>query len=160
MSNSSQYHELQHARLSCPSLSPRVSSNSCPLSWWCYPIITLRHLLFLLPSIYPSFNVFSNESVLCISWPKYWSFSFSNSPSNEYLGLISLRLTGLIFLLSKGLSRAFMWHKLGCPGASMVTYLREGISGFCVVGREEKERKWGRGSWVAQGLSDHWILWN
>ena len=61
----------------------------------------------LLPSILPSFRVFSNESVLHIRWPKYWSFSFSISPSNEYSGLISFRLTGLISLQSKGLSRAF-----------------------------------------------------
>ena len=54
------------------------------------------HLLLLLPSIFPSIMVFSNESVLHIRWPKYWSFSFSISPSNEYPGLISLGLTGLI----------------------------------------------------------------
>ena len=51
-----------------------------------------RHPLFLLPSIFPSIRVFSNESVLCIRWPKYWSFSFSVSPSNEYSGLISFRI--------------------------------------------------------------------
>ena len=61
----------------------------------------------LLPSIFPSIRIFSSESVLCIRWPKYWSFSFSISPSNEYSGLISLGLTDLIFLLSKVLSRVF-----------------------------------------------------
>ena len=60
----------------------------------------------LLPSIVSSIRVFSNESVLCIRWPKYWSFSFSISPSNEYSGLI-LRLVGWISLQSKGLSRVF-----------------------------------------------------
>ena len=59
------------------------------------------------PSIFPSIRVFSNESVLCIRWPKYWSFSFSISPSNDYSELISFRLTGLILLKSKGLSRVF-----------------------------------------------------
>ena len=54
--------------------------------------------ILLLPSIFPSVRVFSKKSVLCIRWPKYWSFSFSISPSIEYLGLISLGLTGLIFL--------------------------------------------------------------
>ena len=63
--------------------------------------------LLLLTSIFPRIRVFSNESPLHIRWPKYWSFSFSTSPSNEYSGLISLRLTGLIFLLSKWLSRVF-----------------------------------------------------
>ena len=63
--------------------------------------------LLLLPSIFPSIRVFSNESGLRIRWPKYRSFNFSISPSNEYLGLISLQLTGLISMLSKGLSRLF-----------------------------------------------------
>ena len=61
--------------------------------------------LFLLPSVFPSISVFSNESVLHIRWPKYWSYSFSISPSKEYSGLISLRWTGWISLLSKRLSR-------------------------------------------------------
>ena len=63
--------------------------------------------LLLLPSIFPSIRVFSKESVLPIRWPKYWSFSFSICPSNEYSGLISFRISGLISLLSKGLSRVF-----------------------------------------------------
>ena len=63
--------------------------------------------LLLLPSIFPSIRVFPNESVLPIRWPEYWSFSFSISPSNEYSGLISFRMTGWISLQSKGLSRVF-----------------------------------------------------
>ena len=69
-------------------------------------LILCRPLL-LRPSIFPSIRVYSNESVLHIRWPKYWSFSFSISPSNEYSGLISLGLTGLISLQSKGLSKVF-----------------------------------------------------
>ena len=69
--------------------------------------LILWHPLLLLPSIFPSIRVFSNESVLCIRWPKYWSFSLSIIPSNEYSGLISFRMTGWISLLSKGLSRVF-----------------------------------------------------
>ena len=67
------------------------------------------HPLLLLPSIFPSIRVFSNESVLCIMWPKYWSFSFSISPPNEYSGLISFRMDWLdiMALQSKGLSRVF-----------------------------------------------------
>ena len=69
--------------------------------------LILFHPLVLLPSIFPSIRVFSNESAFCIRWPKDWSFSFSISPSNEYSGLISFRIgTGLI-LKSKGLSRVF-----------------------------------------------------
>ena len=69
--------------------------------------LILCHPLLLLPSIFPSFRVFSNESALCITWPKYWSFSFIISPSSEYSGFVSLGLTGLISLQSKGLSRVF-----------------------------------------------------
>ena len=69
-------------------------------------LILCRPLL-LLPSIFPSIRVFSNESVLPIRWPKYWSFSFSISPYNEYSGLISFRWTGWISLQCKGLSRVF-----------------------------------------------------
>ena len=67
--------------------------------------LILCHPLLLLPSIFPSIRVFSSESVLCFRWPKYWSFTFSISPSNECSGLISLWLAGLISLQSKGLSR-------------------------------------------------------
>ena len=69
--------------------------------------LILCHPLLLLPSIFPSIRVFSNESALHIRWPKYWSFSFNTSPSNEHLGLISLGWTGWISLQSKGLSRVF-----------------------------------------------------
>ena len=67
--------------------------------------LILCQLLLLLPSIFPSNRVFSNESVLHISWPKYWRLNFSIGPSNEYSGLISFMMTGLISLQSKGLSR-------------------------------------------------------
>ena len=63
--------------------------------------------LLLLPSIFPSIRVFPNELVLCIKWPKYWSFSFSIIPSNEYSELISYSIDWLISLQSKGLSRVF-----------------------------------------------------
>ena len=69
--------------------------------------LILCHPLLLLPSIFPSIRVFSNESVLCIRWPKYWSFSFNIIPSSTYSGLISFRMDWLDLLLSKGLSRVF-----------------------------------------------------
>ena len=69
-------------------------------------LILCNPLLFL-PSVFPSIRVFSNESVLHFWWPKYWSFSFSISPSNEYSGLISFRMDWLNSLQSKGLSRVF-----------------------------------------------------
>ena len=84
--------ELQHARLPCPSPSPRIRSNSCPLNRWCHPTISSCHPLLLLPSVLPSIRVISIASALQIRWSKFWSFSFSISPSNEYSGLISFRL--------------------------------------------------------------------
>ena len=85
-------HELQNIRLTCPSVSPGICSNLCPLSQWCHPTISSSYPLLLLPSIFFSIRVFSNESALCIRWPKYWSFSFSISLSSEYSGLISFRI--------------------------------------------------------------------
>ena len=89
-------HELQHARLWCPPLSPGVCSNSCPLRWWCHPTILSSVAVFSsCPQSFPAWRkVFSNESALRIRWPKYWSFSFSISPSSEYSGLGNQ--TGLI----------------------------------------------------------------
>ena len=69
--------------------------------------LILGHPLLLLPSIFPSISVFSNESALCVRWPKYWSFSFNITPSNEHPGLIAFRMDWLISLQSKGLSRVF-----------------------------------------------------
>ena len=66
--------------------------------------------LFLMPSIFPSIRVFSNESVLCIRWPKYWSFSFSISPSNEYSGLISFRMDWLNLLAVQGTLKSLLQH--------------------------------------------------
>ena len=63
--------------------------------------------LLLLPSIFPNIRVFSNDSALCIRWPKYWSFSFNISPSNEHPGLNFFRMDGWISLQSKRLSRVF-----------------------------------------------------
>ena len=73
----------------------------------CHPLLILCHPLLLLPSIFPNIKVFSNQSALHIMWPKYWSFSFNISPSNEHPGLISFRMDWLDLLQSKGLSRVF-----------------------------------------------------
>ena len=72
--------------------------------------LILCHPLLLLPSIFPSIRVSSNESVLHIRWPKFWSFSFSISPSNEYLGLISFRMDWLDLLAVQGTLKSLLRH--------------------------------------------------
>ena len=72
--------------------------------------LILCHPLLLLPSIFPNIRVFSNESVLHIGWPKYWSFSFSVSPSNEYSGLISFRMDWLDLLSVQGTLKSLLQH--------------------------------------------------
>ena len=110
MSNSLWPHGLQHTRFSCPSPSPGACSNSCPSSWWCHPTISSCHPFLLLPSIFPSIRVFSNESALHIRWPKYWSFSFSISPSNEYSGLISFGIDWLDLLAVQETLKSLLQH--------------------------------------------------
>ena len=77
--------------------------------------LILCHPLLLLPSIFPSIRVFSNESVLLIRWPKYWSFSFSISPSNEYSGLISFRMDWLDHLAVQGTLKSLLQHHSSKP---------------------------------------------
>ena len=99
MSNSLQPHEPQHTR---PPLSI-INSKSLPKLMSIESVMSSNHLILchplLLPSILPSIRVFSNESILRIRWPKYWSFSFSISPSKEYSRLISFRMDCLSLLL-------------------------------------------------------------
>ena len=104
-------HGLQQARLPCPSPTPGACSNSCPLSQWCHPTISSSVIpLFLLHSIFPSIEDFSNESVLCITWPKYWSFRFSISLSYIYSGLISFRMDWLDLLAVQGTLKSLLQH--------------------------------------------------
>ena len=79
---------------------------------WVMPLnhLILYHPLLLLPSIFPSINVFPNESALRIRWPKYWSFSFNISPSNEHPGLISFRMDWLDLLAVQGSLKSFFQH--------------------------------------------------
>ena len=123
VSNSLWPHRLQHPRAPCPSPTPRASSNSCPLSQWCHPTISSCHLLLLLPSIFPSIKVFSNDSALCIRWPKYWSFSFSISPSNEYSGLISFRIDWLNLLAVQGTLKSSPTPQFKIINSSVLSFL-------------------------------------
>ena len=104
MSDSSGPHGLQQARLPCPSSLPEFAqTDDHQPSVMPSNHLTLCCPLLLLPSIFPSIRVFSNESVLHIRWPKYWSFSIS--PSSEHPGLISFRMDWLDIFVSKGLSQ-------------------------------------------------------
>ena len=103
-------HGLQHARPPCPSSTPRVYPNSCPLTVMPSNHLIHCHTLLLLPSVFPSIRVLSNGSALCIRWPKYWSFSFSISPSKEHPGLISFRMDQLDFLAVQGTLKSILQH--------------------------------------------------
>ena len=111
MSESLQLHGLQHSRLPGPSLNSwsllKLTSIQLVMS---SNHLILCHALLLLPSIFPSARVFSNESVLHIRWPKYWSFSFSISPSSEYSGLISFRIDWFDLLSVQGTLKSLLQH--------------------------------------------------
>ena len=101
---------LQHARPPCPSPTPRAYSNSCPSSQWCHPAISSSVVPF--SSCLQSFQHQSlfNESVLCIRWPKDWSFTFSISPSKEHPGLITFRMDWLDLLAVQGTLKSLLQH--------------------------------------------------
>ena len=103
--------ESQHARPPCPLPTPGVHSDSRPSSQWCNPAISSSVVpSLLLPKIPPSIRVFSKESTLRMRWPKYWSFSFSISPSNEHPGLISFRMDWLDLLAVQGTLKSLLQH--------------------------------------------------
>ena len=110
MSNSLRPRGLQHPRPPCPSPTSRASSLMPIESVMPSNHFILCRPLLLPPSIFPSIRVFSNESVLCIRWPKYWSFSFSISPSNEHPGLISSRMDWLNLLAVQGTLKSLLQH--------------------------------------------------
>ena len=105
-------HGLQHARLPCP--SPTNSHSLLKLIAFQSVMpsnhLTLYHPLLLLPSIFLSTRIFSNESILHIRWPKYWSWSFSIRPSNKYSGLISFRMDWVDLLGVKGTLKGLLQH--------------------------------------------------
>ena len=105
-----QPHGLWHTRLSCPSLSPGACSNTSIESVMPSNHLILCRPLLLLPPIPPSIRVFSNESTLCMRWPKYWSFSFSISPSKEHPGLISFRMDWWDLLAVLGTLKSLLQH--------------------------------------------------
>ena len=104
-----------------PWTAVRQASLSLPISWSLLKLLSIElvmpsnHLILccplLLPSVFPSIRVFANESALHIRWPKYWSFSFNISPSNEHPGLISFRMDWLDLLAVQGTLKSLLQHK-------------------------------------------------
>ena len=111
VSNSLRPHESQHTRPPCPSPTPGVYTNSTSIkSVMPSSHLILSHPLLLLPPIPPSIRVFTTESTLCMRWPKYWSFIFSTSPSNEHPGLISFRMDWWDLLAVQGTLKSLFQH--------------------------------------------------
>ena len=111
LSDSLPLHGLQHARPPCPSPNPGAYSNSCPLSWSCHPTISSSVVPFSsCPQIFPSIGVFSNESILHIRWPMYWSCNFSINPSSEYSGLITFRMVWLDLFSVQGTLKSLLHY--------------------------------------------------
>ena len=112
MSDSLQPRGLQHIRLPCPSPAPGACSNSFPSSQWCHPTISSSVVPFssCLQSFPASRSFQKQESVICFRWPKYWSFSFSISPPNEYSRLISFRMDWLCLLAVQGTFKSLPQH--------------------------------------------------
>ena len=111
LSNSLWSHALQHASLPCPSPTPGANSNSFLSKWWCHPTISssVVPVSSCLQSFPASGSFSRSQSAFPIRWPKYWSFSFSVSPSNEYSGRISFRID-CFDLLVQGTFKSFLQH--------------------------------------------------
>ena len=106
MSDSLLPHELQYARPPCPSPTPGVHSNACPLSQWCHPTISSSVVPFIsCPQSFPTSRSFPMSQ---LRWPKYWSFSFNLSPSDEHPGLISFRMDWLDLLAVQGTLKSLL----------------------------------------------------
>ena len=110
MSNSLQPYGLLHTRPPCPSPTPGVYPNSSTESVMLSNHLILCRPLLLPPSIFPSIRMFTNETALRIRWPKYWSFSFNISPSNEHSGRISFRIDWLDLLAVQGTLKSLLQH--------------------------------------------------
>ena len=113
--------------------------------------LILCHPLHLLPSIFPNIRVFSNESALCICWPKYWGFSFSISPSSEHSGLISFRMDWLDLLAVQGTLKSLLQHH-----SSKASILR--CSTFFIV---QLSLNWNLDlPWYFNTISIFWLCWD
>ena len=157
MASFSSVQSLSHVRLSAtPWTAARQASLSITNSWSLLKLMSIEsvmpsnhlilcHSLALPLSIFPSIRVFSNESVLCIRWPKDWLISFSISSSNEYSGLISFRMDWLDLLVVQGTLKSLLWHHRG--GFT----IRRRIVQKCSV--EHNLVDWSRSHWQCLGVN-------
>ena len=130
MSDSWWPHGLQHARLPCPSPSPGPCSNTCPQSWWCHPTILSSVIPFSsCPQSFPASRSFLMSQLF--RWPKYWSFSFSISPSDEYSGLISFRMDWFDLHAVQGTLKSL--HQHHSSRASVLWQLKSISSAYFMV---------------------------
>ena len=121
MSDSLRPHGLQHSRLPCPSPTPGVYSNSCPLHPWCHPTISSSVIPFSSSlQSFPASGSFPMSLVHHIRWPKYWSFSFSISPSNEQPRLISFRIDWLDLFAVQGTLKSLQFKTIN---SSVLSFL-------------------------------------
>ena len=141
VSDSLRPHGLQHARPLCPSPTPGAYWNSCPSSRWCHPTISSSVIPFSSSlQSFPASGSFPMSWLFPSDWPKYWSFSFSISPSNEYSGLISFRMDWLDLLAVQGALKSLLQYhsskastqglgtlKMGQPGRDLLQLRRAGV---------------------------------
>ena len=123
MSDSLWPHELQHTRLPCPSASPKVCSNSCPLSQYAHSTVSSSVVPFSSCHQLSQHQGLFLRVTLHIRWPKYWSFSFSISPSNKYLGLISFKIDWFDLLTLQGILKSFPAPQFKSINSSVLSFL-------------------------------------
>ena len=144
LSNSLRSHGPQHARLPYPSHLPEIAQIHIHESVMPSNHLILCRPLLLLPSIFPSIRVFSNESALLIRWPKYWSFSFNISPSNEYSGLISFSIDWFDCLtVQRTLKSLFQHHSSKASILRCSTFFMVQLSHpYIITGKTTSIIKW------------------
>ena len=128
-------HGLQHTRPPCP-------SNSCLLSLMPSNHLILCGPILLPPSVFPSIRVFSNESALCMRWPKYWSFTFNISPSNEHPGLISFRMDWLDLLAVQGTQESSPTPQFKSISSSVLSFMVQLSHPYMTTGKTTALTRW------------------
>ena len=138
-------HGLQHTRLSCPSPTPVDYSNSCSLSQWCYPTTSSSVVPFSsCPQSFPTSGSFQMSRFFCIRWPKYWSFSFSLSPSSDYSALISVRMDWFDLLAAQRTLKCLLQHHSSKPSVfrHSATFIAQLSHLYMTTGKTKDLTRW------------------